>query len=289
MGERTPIALLDAAAASRMAIAESMTNLAGRADRRSCPRVKLSANWMAACGERRGRAPVRRRSEGHRPPISARRWASACRSARIRCRCARCWTDGDGAPGKSASPVTSLIVTAFGAVVDDVRGVLTPQLVQPDLDSVLILVDLGQPASQRHRRFGAVAGVRSRPATCHPGPVEDPSNCWCKLASAVMSGALHRSGKLLAYHDRSDGGLFASAVRNGVRRAHCGVALNVDLLTIDPHSADWGDFKIRPEQVAVQRNELTLKALFNEEIGVGAPGARRTSATRCWACCAKQG
>jgi len=45
------------------------------------------------------------------------------------------------------------------------------------------------------------------------------------------------------------------------------VALNVDLLTIDPNAADWGDFKIRPEQVSVQRNELTLKALFNEELG----------------------
>jgi phosphoribosylformylglycinamidine synthase len=47
----------------------------------------------------------------------------------------------------------------------------------------------------------------------------------------------------------------------------CGVAVNVDLLTIDPHAADWGDYKIRPEQVSVQRNELTLKALFNEELG----------------------
>ena len=47
----------------------------------------------------------------------------------------------------------------------------------------------------------------------------------------------------------------------------CGLAINIDLLAIDPHSADWGDFKIRPEQVSVQRNELTLKALFNEELG----------------------
>jgi phosphoribosylformylglycinamidine synthase len=47
----------------------------------------------------------------------------------------------------------------------------------------------------------------------------------------------------------------------------CGVALNLDLLTIDPHAADWGDYKIRPEQVSVQRDELTLKALFNEELG----------------------
>jgi phosphoribosylformylglycinamidine synthase len=48
----------------------------------------------------------------------------------------------------------------------------------------------------------------------------------------------------------------------------CGLSINLDLLTIDPHAADWGDFKIRPEQVSVQRNELTMRALFNEELGV---------------------
>ncbi len=48
---------------------------------------------------------------------------------------------------------------------------------------------------------------------------------------------------------------------------HCGLAINIDLLTIDPHAADWGDYKIRPEQVAVQRDEITLAALCNEEAG----------------------
>ena len=78
---------------------------------------------------------------------------------------------------------------------------------------------------------------------------------------------LHADGKLLAYHDRSDGGLFVTICEMAFA-GHCGVALNIDLLTIDPHSADWGDFKIRPEQVAVQRDEIIFKALFNEELGV---------------------
>jgi phosphoribosylformylglycinamidine synthase len=71
---------------------------------------------------------------------------------------------------------------------------------------------------------------------------------------------------VLAYHDRSDGGLFATLVRDGVRRP-CGVSVNLDVLAIDPVAADWGDYKIRPEQVAVRRNELILKALFAEELG----------------------
>ncbi|MGA1083214.1 MAG: phosphoribosylformylglycinamidine synthase subunit PurQ, partial [Burkholderiaceae bacterium] len=70
-----------------------------------------------------------------------------------------------------------------------------------------------------------------------------------------------------AYHDRSDGGLIACLAEMAFA-SRCGLTINVDLLTIDPVAADWGDFKIRPEQVAVQRAEWTLKALFNEELGV---------------------
>ena len=55
---------------------------------------------------------------------------------------------------------------------------------------------------------------------------------------------------------------------------HCGVSVNIDLLTIDPYAADWGDFRIRREQVAIQREELALRALFNEEIGAVVQVAR---------------
>src|SRR5690606_10275042 len=77
---------------------------------------------------------------------------------------------------------------------------------------------------------------------------------------------LNGEGRLLAYHDRSDGGLFA-AVCEMAFAGRCGVAVNLDLLTIDPDAEDWGDYKIRPEQVSVQRNEATLEAMFNEELG----------------------
>ncbi|MEZ5730575.1 MAG: phosphoribosylformylglycinamidine synthase subunit PurQ, partial [Burkholderiaceae bacterium] len=87
------------------------------------------------------------------------------------------------------------------------------------------------------------------------------------LAALVETVAeLAREGRLLAYHDRSDGGLFATICEMAFA-GRCGVGVNLDMLTIDPSVSDWGDYKIRPEQVAVQRNELTLAALFNEELG----------------------
>jgi len=82
---------------------------------------------------------------------------------------------------------------------------------------------------------------------------------------------------VLAYHDRSDGGLLATLCEMAFA-ARCGVTINIDLLTIDPVAADWGDFKIRPEQVAIQRDELSVKALFNEELGavIQVPKHKRT-------------
>src|SRR5690606_23384940 len=78
--------------------------------------------------------------------------------------------------------------------------------------------------------------------------------------------ALSAQGRILACHDRSDGGLLAAAAEMAFA-GRVGVSLNLDMLTIDPHAADWGDYKIRAEQVAVQREELSLKALFAEEAG----------------------
>jgi phosphoribosylformylglycinamidine synthase len=94
--------------------------------------------------------------------------------------------------------------------------------------------------------------------------VDDPT----RLAAAVRAvRAMNAAGCLLAYHDRSDGGLFA-AICEMAFAGHCGVTLNIDVLAMDPVAQDWGDFKIRPEQVSVRRDEQTLRALFNEELGI---------------------
>ncbi len=254
MGERTPIATLDAAAASRMAIAESITNLLA-APVAALNRVKLSANWMAACGDASEDAAlfqaVKAASEFCRATGLSVPVGKDSLSMRSR------WAE-DGQQHEVLSPV-SLIVTAFSEI-DDARAVLTPQL-RTDLDSVLILIDLG--AGKQRLGASALSQVYGHAGGKTPD-IDDPG-LLIALARAMYT--LHQTGKLLACHDRSDGGLFATVCEMAFA-GHCGLALNIDLLTIDPHSSDWGDFKIRPEQVAVQRNDLTIRALFNEELGM---------------------
>ena len=254
IGERTPLAVIDARAASRMAVGEAVTNLAA-AGITDISRIKLSANWMAACGDPAEDADLF-------DAVDA--CAALCRELRIAIPVGKdslsmrtVWRDEDGLDKRVSSP-TSLIVTAFSPVAD-VRRALTPQLVA-DTDTVLILIDLGQG----RQRMGASALAQ---VTQQMGDVVPDLDAPALLASMVkVVGELAAQDRLLAYHDRSDGGLFATLCEMAFA-GHCGIAINIDLLTIDPYSADWGDFKIRPEQVAVQRDELTLKALFNEELG----------------------
>src|SRR5690606_27928168 len=142
----------------------------------------------------------------------------------------------------------------------DVRATLTPQLRTDAGDTVLILVDLGQG---RNRLGGSVlAQVVNQ--TGDTAPDIDDAAMLAGFFGVVRK--LADEGRVLAYHDRSDGGLLATVCEMAFA-GRVGVSLNLDMLTIDPHAADWGDYKIRPEQVAVQRDELSLKALFAEEAG----------------------
>jgi len=254
IGERTPVAVIDAAAASRLAIGEALTNIAA-ADV-DLAKVKLSANWMAACGlpgeDAKLFDAVRAASEfclGLGISIPVGKDSLSMRTV---------WRDGDE-DKRVAAPV-SLIVSA-AAAVDDVRLSLTPQLRTDCGDTVLILVDLGQG---RQRLGGSIFAQVTQQIGNDAPDVDQPA----QLAAAI--GALRRlaaQGRVLAYHDRSDGGLFA-AVCEMAFAGHCGVTMNIDVLAIDPVASDWGDFKIRPEQVAVRRDELTLRALLNEELGL---------------------
>src|SRR5690606_39854948 len=92
-------------------------------------------------------------------------------------------------------------------------------------------------------------------------PISDMLKAFFRTIRSLAADKL-----VLAYHDRSDGGLLATICEMAFA-GHVGVSVNLDMLTIDPYAEDWGDYKIRPEQIAVQRDELTLKALFNEEAG----------------------
>jgi phosphoribosylformylglycinamidine synthase len=162
------------------------------------------------------------------------------------------------------SPV-SLIVTAF-ATLADVRSTLTPQLDRTTEDTTLVLVDRGKG---QHRMGGSIlAQVLGQPGGTVPD-LDDPQDL-VNLVNAV--NALRAEGKLLAYHDRSDGGLLAAAAEMAFA-GHVGVALNVDMLVtegdgITDSRMDSGDAKNWATQVSARRQELTLKALFSEELGV---------------------
>ena len=255
LGERSPVAVINPAAASRLAVAEAVTNIAP-ALVGSIDRVKLSANWMAACGPADEDADLR-------DAVDAA--AALCRTLGIAIPVGKdslsmrtVWNDPQTGEERRVSAPVSLVVTAF-APVADARRALTPQLAA-EPGSVLILIDLG---GGRQRMGGSVLAQATQQLGQDCPDLDDPDS----LARFVaVIDQLGNEGRILAYHDRSDGGLFVTLCEMAFA-GRCGLALNLDLLTIDPFSADWGDFKIRPEQVAVQRNELTLKALFNEELG----------------------
>ena len=259
MGERTPLAALNAPASGRMAVAEAITNLLAAPIELS--RVKLSANWMAACGE---------------PGEDAALYATVkavglelCPALGISIPVGKdslsMRTQWDTAAGKQkvTSPV-SLIITAF-ATLADVRGTLTPQLNATD-DTTLVLVDLGHGKN----RMAASILAQTLNQSGDTVPDLDDAQDLVKLVNAV--NALRAKGQLLAYHDKGDGGLLATVAEMAFA-GRVGVTLNVDMLVtegdgITDSRMDVGDSKNWTGQVGARREELTLKALFNEEPGV---------------------
>jgi phosphoribosylformylglycinamidine synthase len=260
MGERTPLASLNAAASGRMAVAEAITNLLAAPI--ELPRVKMSANWMAACGEPGEDAALYETVKAVGMELCPALDISipvGKDSLSMRTQ----W-QADGQTHQVTSPV-SLIITAF-ASLPDVRGTLTPQLDAQTDDTSLLLIDLGQG---RNRMGGSVLGQVLDQFGDSVPDLEDPQSL-VSLVKAV--NALRAKGQILAYHDRSDGGLLA-AVAEMAFAGHVGVALNVDMLVtegdgISDSRADHGDAKNWAGQVSARREELTLKALFNEELGV---------------------
>ncbi|MEK8034816.1 phosphoribosylformylglycinamidine synthase [Ideonella sp. DXS29W] len=257
MGERTPLAALDAPASGRMAVAEAITNLLAAPI--TLEHVKLSCNWMAACGEAGEDAALYDTVKavglelcpalGIGVPVGKD-------SLSMRTR----WQEG-GLQKQVVAPV-SLIVSAF-VTLDDVRGTLTPQLQEGD--TTLILIDLGAGKS----RMGGSILAQTLQQFGDSVPDLDDAARLKALVAAI--NALRGQGQLLAYHDRSDGGLWAAACEMAFAGRR-GVSLNVDMLVtegdgISDSRADTGDSKNWAAQVSGRRDELTLKALFNEELG----------------------
>jgi phosphoribosylformylglycinamidine synthase len=259
MGERTPLASLDAPASGRMAVAEAITNLLAAPF--ELPRVKLSANWMAACGEAGEDAALYDTVKAVGLELCPALGISipvGKDSLSMRTQ----WRE-NGETKKVTSPV-SLVISAF-ASIPDVRGTLTPQLNNTE-DTTLVLVQLGEG---KRRMAGSILGQVLNQAGDQVPDLDDAQDL-VKLVHAV--NALRAQDKILAYHDRSDGGLIA-AVCEMAFAGQVGVALNVDMLItegdgISDSRAEYGDTKNWASQVSARREELTLQALFNEELGV---------------------
>ncbi|HMA89655.1 MAG TPA: phosphoribosylformylglycinamidine synthase [Burkholderiales bacterium] len=252
LGERAPLALIDAPASGRMAVAEALTNIAA-ARIGDLGRVKLSANWMAAAGYPGEDAAlfdtVRAVALEFCPALGVSipvgKDSLSMRTA---------WGD------KEVVAPLSLVVTAF-APVEDARATLTPRLRTDCGDTELLLVDLGRG---RNRLGGSIlAQVYGRFGDeC---PDADDAALVKRLFLAVQT--LSAQGLLLAYHDRSDGGLFAAACEMAFA-GHCGLTLNLDAIAFDSAADDVDAFKRDSDrQLAGRSRDLALAALFAEELG----------------------
>ena len=214
MGERTPLALVNGPASGRMAVAEAITNIAAAAiaDIRD---IKLSANWMCAAGygaeDEALYDTVRAVGMEFCPAlgitIPVGKDSMSMRTT---------WDDAD--QPKSVTAPMSLIVSAFSPVVD-VRHTVTPQL-QPREDAALVLLDLGRGAN----RLGgsALAQVCGQ---LGDSVADMDSAADLKAFFSLVQENL-AEGRLLAYHDRSDGGLLVTLLEMSFA-GHCGLAIEL--------------------------------------------------------------
>ena len=256
MGERSPIAVFDSAAAARMAVGEAITNVLS-ADVRDISHIKLSANWMAACGSLGEDAKLYDAVKAVGLELCPALGISipvGKDSLSMRTQ----WQDQQ--ESKHVTSPVSLIISAF-APVENVKKTITPLLQNVD-DTEIVLIDLGQGEN----RLGAsiLAQIFNQEESICP----DVANPELLLNAFAAFTQLKDAGFVLAYHDRSDGGLLATICEMAFC-SHLGVALNVDLLVLEKgHESDYGDAKNWAKQISGRRDENTLRALFNEELGL---------------------
>jgi len=245
VGERTPLAITNAAASARMAVGEVITNLAGAAiGYEGAPGtladIKLSANWMAAAGvageDEKLFDAVRAVGMEFCPALGM-----TIPVGKDSMSMKMSWRDGD-AEKRVVAPL-SVVMSGF-APVSDVRRTLTPQL--KDEESVLLLIDL---AEGKNRMGGsALAQVFEREGGECP---DAPSAEVMKGFFAAMQ-KLNAEGKLLAYHDRSDGGVFVTLLEMAFA-GRVGLEIELSSVASTPRSQN--------------RDLGHPEFLFNEELG----------------------
>ncbi|OZB04089.1 MAG: phosphoribosylformylglycinamidine synthase, partial [Idiomarina sp. 34-48-12] len=246
MGERTPLALLNYAASARMAVGESLTNIAA-ADIGDLKFVKLSANWMAAAGhpgEDAGLYEAVKAVGEELCPALGITIPVGKDSMSMKTQ----WQDNEGS--KAVTAPLSLVITAFGRV-RDVRRTLTPQLRMDKGDSKLVLIDLsrgknrlgGSALAQVYRQLGDVT------------PDVDSAETLKGFFDATQQ--LVHDKKLMAYHDRSDGGLFTTVAEMAFA-GHCGVEVALDNLGDDDLAALFSEELGAVVQVSVEDLEQVM-------------------------------
>jgi phosphoribosylformylglycinamidine synthase len=264
MGERAPVALLDAPASGRLAVAESITNIAA-ADVGSLGDIRLSANWMAACGEPGEDADLYATVRAVGVELCAKLGITipvGKDSLSMRTE----WTDSAGT--HSVIAPLSLIVSAFSPVID-ARRTLTPML-DASRPSRLALIDLG---AGRNRLGGSCWAQVFERAGGEPADLDDPA-----LLRAFFTAVreLKEAGLVLAYHDRSDGGLLITLLEMAFA-GRCG--LDIELCAgDDPIGACFAEELGAVMQIPVERLDEARRIVGRHGLGshwreLGAPVA----------------
>ncbi len=243
MGEKPTVALFDAPASGRMAIGEAITNIAA-VNIGNMGNIKLSANWMAACGNA---------GEDEKLYRTVEAVSLACQSLQLSIPVGKdslsmktVWQDGD--EQKSVTSPLSLIISAF-APVQDVRRTLTPEL-KNAADSTIFAIDLG---FGRSRMGGSALSQVWKNISGIAPDLDDTAHL---AAFYRVMQALVAEGKLLAYHDRGDGGLFATLAEMSFA-SHLG--MNLDLAAMIEQSRTCSDNS--------KLQDAAVRTLFNEELG----------------------
>lgn len=232
LGERPPIALIDSAAAARMAVGEAITNIAGT-NIRELGAIKLSANWQAATKDPIERARLYEAVQAIGMELCPD-LGIAIPVGKDSMSMQTVWQEGE--EKKSVTAPLSLNITAF-APVYDIRKTVTPQLRLDQGETTLMLVDLGAGKN----RLGGSVLAQVYKQLGNQAPDVDSSQLLKNYFYAIQE--MLDNKLLVAYHDRSDGGLFVTAVEMAFA-GHCGLNINLDSLGSDDQAA-----------------------LFNEELG----------------------
>ena len=255
IGERTPLALVQGPASGRMAVGEVITNLAASRIE-SLGKISLSANWMAPAGHPGEDAllydTVRAVGQELCPALGI-----AIPVGKDSMSMKTVWNQ-DGEERAVTAPL-SLIVSGFAPVLD-VRRTLTPQLRTDQGDTDLILIDLGKG---RNRLAGSALAQVYKQVGHHAPDLDDPR---AMQAFFAVIQELNSDGLLLAYHDRSDGGLFACVCEMAFA-GHCGVSIQLDELGDDPAAALFSEELGAVVQSCHSDTDAVLEALHAAGLG----------------------